>query len=130
MKSLNRVTLIGNVGKVELKHTQTGTACLNISLATTTSYKDNNEQWQDKTEWHRAVFWGKRAESISQYIQKGNKLYIEGRLETIKWQTQDGQDRYTTQINISDIVLLGGNNKGENSTNNQPQQANNEDIPF
>ncbi len=97
---LNKVQLIGNLGKdPEVKYMPSGDAVTNITIATTEKWKDKNSgEKKEKTEWHRVVFFGKPAEIIGQYCKKGSKIYIEGKLQTRKWQGQDGQDRYTTEI--------------------------------
>ncbi|WP_422444108.1 single-stranded DNA-binding protein [Endozoicomonas sp. ALB091] len=98
-KGINKVILIGNVGQdPDIRFTPSGTAVANLSIATSEQWKDQQGQQQEKTEWHRVVIFGKLAEICQQYVQKGAKLYIEGKLQTRKWQGQDGQDRYTTEI--------------------------------
>lgn len=105
-RGVNKVILIGNVGgDPETRYLPNGNAVTNITLATTDSWKDKQTgQQQDRTEWHRVVFFGKVAEIASQYLKKGAQVYIEGRLQTRKWQDQSGQDRYTTEI----VVDMGG----------------------
>ena len=116
MKSLNKVMLIGNLGKdPDLRYTPNGTAVLRFSIATTMSWKDQSGQFQEKTEWHNIIMWGKRGDSISQYLGKGMRVYIEGRLTTRKWQDQNGNDRYTTEINASDILLLTPKGNSQNT---------------
>jgi len=108
MKSVNKVTLLGNVGKEpEVKYTPGGTGVANLTLATNERFKDKGGQWQDRTEWHNLVLWDRLAELAGEYIHKGTPLYIEGRLQTRKWE-KDGQPRYTTEIVVSELVLLGG----------------------
>ncbi len=99
-RGVNKVILIGNLGvDPETRYTASGTAVTNLSLATDESYKDRNTgQMVPRTEWHRIVMFGKIAEIAGQYLRKGSKVYIEGRLQTRKWQDQSGQDRYTTEI--------------------------------
>ena len=103
-RGINKVILIGNLGQdPETRYTPSGSAVVNLNLATDESYKDRNSgQLVPKTEWHRVVLFGKVAEVASQYLRKGSKVYIEGKLQTRKWQGQDGQDRYTTEV-IVDI---------------------------
>jgi single-strand DNA-binding protein len=113
-KSVNKVILIGNLGKdPELKHTSGGTAVASITVATNERYKDKNGEWQDKTEWHNVVLWQRLAEIASEYLKKGRSVYIEGRLQTRSWEDKQGQKRYTTEIVASDLVLLGGGRGGE-----------------
>lgn len=106
-RGVNKVILIGNVGRdPELRYTQNGTAVCNFSLATTERAKVGGE-WQDKTEWHNIVAWSRLAEICNQYIQKGTQVYIEGRLQTRKWEDRDGNTRYQTEIVAQDIQFLG-----------------------
>ncbi len=98
--SVNKVILIGNLGAdPETRFMPSGNAVVNVGVATSESWKDRNTgEPQERTEWHRVVFFGKIAEVVGQYLKKGSKVYVEGRLQTRKWQGQDGQDRYTTEI--------------------------------
>jgi len=106
-RSLNRVQLIGNLTRdVELRYTPSGTAVATIGLATNRSWTDGTGQKQEETEFHRLVAWAKLAELCSQLLFKGRKIYVEGRLQTRKWQGQDGQERYTTEIVINDMIIL------------------------
>lgn len=104
-RGINKVILIGNLGQdPEVKYTPSGNAVANLSLATDESYKDRQTgQMVPKTEWHRIVMFGKTAEIAGQYLKKGSKVYIEGKLQTRKWQDQSGQDRYTTEV-VVDIT--------------------------
>jgi single-strand DNA-binding protein len=97
---INKVILIGNLGKdPEVKYMPSGDAVANITLATSESWNDKSTgEKKEKTEWHRVVFFGKLAEVVGQYCKKGSKIYVEGKLQTRKWQGQDGQDRYTTEV--------------------------------
>lgn len=114
MGSLNKATLIGNLGKdSELRYTAGGTPVANFSLATTDTWNDKDGNRQEKTEWHRINVWGKTAETLNQYLTKGKQIYLEGRIETRKWQDKEGQDRYTTEIVANRIVLLSGGGGGE-----------------
>lgn len=110
MASLNKVTLIGNLGKdPELRYNPAGVAFTTISLATTRNWKDKQSgEKQEETEWHRVVFNDKLAEIVGQYAKKGKPLYVEGRLRTRKWQDKEGRDVYTTEIIASEMQLLGG----------------------
>lgn len=105
-RGVNKVILIGNLGnEPEVKYLPSGDAVANVSLATSESWKDKKTgEAQERTEWHRVVFFGKLAEIVKQYLHKGSKVYIEGKLRTRKWQDKDGQDRYTTEI----VVDIGG----------------------
>jgi len=98
-KMINKVILVGNLGQdPELKYTQSGIAVATLSVATNRSWKDKEDNWQDETEWHRVIVWAQAAERCSNTFSKGNKVYVEGRLQTRKWQDQNGNDRYTTEI--------------------------------
>jgi single-strand DNA-binding protein len=113
-KSLNRVQLIGNLGKdPEIKYTPQGTAVAKITIATNERFKDKAGEWQDRTEWHNVVLWQRLAEIAGEYLKKGGKVYIEGRLQTRSWDDkQTGQKKYMTEIVASDLILLGGRGEG------------------
>lgn len=100
MAGVNKVILIGNLGAdPEVRYMQNGDPVANVSIATSETWKDRNTgERQERTEWHRVVFFGKIAEIVKQYLRKGSKIYVEGKLRTRKWQGQDGQDRYTTEV--------------------------------
>lgn len=106
---VNKVILIGNLGRdAELRHTPGGAAVSNFSLGTTEVWNDKQGQRQERTEWSRCVLWGKQAESLQEYLTKGKQVYVEGKLETRKWQDKDGHDKYTTEIKVDRLQLLGG----------------------
>ena len=108
MASVNKVILIGNVGRdPEVKYSADGNAIANLSLATSEQWKDKSGTKQEKTEWHRVSFFGKLAEIVGEYVKKGSQVYVEGRLQTRKWQDKDGQDRYTTEIVADRMQMLG-----------------------
>ena len=99
MASLNKVLLIGNLGKdPEVRYTASGTAVASFSLATSEKFKNKDGEWEERTEWHNVTLWGRLAEIAGEYLSKGKTVYIEGRLQTRKWQDKDGKDRYTTEI--------------------------------
>lgn len=107
MASLNRVTLIGNAGKdPELRYTTAGQAVASISLATTDKIKGKNGQYEERTEWNNIIIFGKQAEIMAEYIHKGSTLFLEGRLQTRKWQDKEGRDRYTTEIVADHFQML------------------------
>ena len=110
MASVNKVILVGNLGAdPDTRYTASGDAVCNIRLATTESWKDKNSgEKREITEWHRVVFYRKLAEIAGQYLKKGSSVYIEGRIKTRKWQDKDGQDRYTTEIEATEMQMLGG----------------------
>jgi len=108
MASVNKVIVLGNLGKdPELRHLPNGDAVCNFSLATTESWKDKDGNKQDKTEWHNVVIFRKLAEIAGEYLKKGRPVYIEGRLQTRKWQDKEGKDRYTTEIVADQMQMLG-----------------------
>lgn len=117
-RGVNKVILIGNLGNdPDVRFTPNGSAVANLSIATSESWKDRNTgQQQDRTEWHRVVIFGKLAEIAQQYLRKGSKIYIEGKLQTRKWQGQDGQDRYTTEVVVDgfsgQLQMLDGRQDG------------------
>ena len=113
-KSVNKVTLLGNLGKdPEVKYTPQGTAVAKLALATNERYKDKEGQWQDRTEWHNVVLWQRLAEIAGEYLKKGSKVYIEGKLQTRSWEDkQTNQKRYMTEVVANDLVLLGGRGEG------------------
>jgi len=109
-KSVNKVILVGNLGKdPEVKYTPQGTPVAKLTLATNERYKDKDGQWQDRTEWHNVVLWQRLAEIAGEYLKKGGKVYIEGRLQTRSWEDkQTNQKKYMTEVVANDLVLLGG----------------------
>ena len=108
MASVNKVIIIGNLGRdPETRYMPDGGAITNISVATTDKWKDKNGEMQEKTEWHRVAFFGKLAEIAGEYLKKGSQVYVEGRLQTRKWQDKDGQDKYTTEIVANAMQMLG-----------------------
>ena len=113
-KSVNKVILIGNLGKdPEVKYTPSGTAVAKFSLATNERFKDKAGEWQDRTEWHNIVAWQRLAEIAGEYLKKGRSVYIEGRIQTRSWEDKtSGQKKYMTEIIANDLVLLGGRGEG------------------
>jgi single-strand DNA-binding protein len=108
MASVNKVIIIGNLGRdPETRYMPDGGAITNISVATTDKWKDKNGEMQEKTEWHRVAFFGKLAEIAGEYLKKGSQVYVEGRLQTRKWQDKDVQDKYTTEIVANQMQMLG-----------------------
>jgi single-strand DNA-binding protein len=108
MASVNKVILVGNLGRdPETRYMPDGGAITNVSIATTEVWKDKNGDKQEKTEWHRVAFFGKLAEIAGEYLKKGSQTYVEGALRTRKWQDKSGNDRYTTEIIVSDMQMLG-----------------------
>ena len=112
MASVNKVILVGNLGRdPETRYTTGGDAVTNIRLATTETWKDKAGEKQERTEWHNIVFYGRQAEIAGEYLKKGRQIYVEGRLQTRKWQDKEGQDRYTTEI-IADRMQMLGSREG------------------
>ena len=109
-RGINKVILVGNLGAdPETRYTPSGSAVTKIRIATTESWKDRQSgERQERTEWHRVVFFGRLAEIAGEYLKKGSQVYVEGGLRTDKWQDQSGQDRYTTEIVASEMQMLGG----------------------
>ena len=111
-RGVNKVILIGNLGSdPEVRYTPSGAAVANVNLATTSSWNDREGQRQERTEWHRLVFWNKLAEIVKQYLKKGSKVYVEGRLQTDTWE-KEGQKHYTTQVVVSEMQMLDGRDDG------------------
>lgn len=128
MASVNKVTIIGNLGKdPELKFMPNGDAVCNFSVATTDTWKDKDGAKQERTEWHNIVMYRKVAEIAGEYLKQGSSVYLEGRLQTRKWQTKEGQDRYTTEIVADLMQMLGKKSEGE-QTNSKP--AAKKDLPI
>ncbi|MGH7553214.1 MAG: single-stranded DNA-binding protein [Longimicrobiales bacterium] len=120
-RSLNKVMLIGNVGaEPELKTTGGGTKLAKVSLATNRKFNDRSGQQQEKTEWHRLTFWDKLADLVEQYVHKGDRLYIEGRLEYSQTQDEQGNPRYWTDIVVQDMVMLGQTGGGGGPSYDSP----------
>lgn len=116
-KGINKVIIVGNCGQdPETRFMPSGGAVTNLSIATSESWKDKNTgDQQERTEWHRVVFFNRLAEIVGEYVKKGSKLYVEGSLRTRKWQGQDGQDRYTTEIVASEMQMLDSRGSSQQS---------------
>lgn len=120
-RGVNKVIIVGNLGNdPESKYLPSGGAVTNISVATSESWKDKNTgQQQERTEWHRVVFFNRLAEIAGEYLRKGSKVYLEGSMRTRKWQAQDGSDRYSTEIVVSEMQML--DSRGDNAGGFAPQ---------
>jgi single-strand DNA-binding protein len=143
-KSINKVILVGNVGAdPEVKYTPSGIPVGKFSLATNERFKDKSGEWQDRTEWHNIVAWQRLAEIVGEYVSKGSKVYIEGKLQTSSWDDRrSGEKKYRTEIVARDLVLLGlresGNSKPEHASSGEQRERDvaesceitDEDIPF
>lgn len=111
--SVNKVILVGRLGKdPETRYMTNGEAVTNATLATSENWKDKSGEKQEKTEWHNLVFYRRLAEIAGEYLKKGSQIYVEGKLQTRKWQTKEGQDRYTTEIIVNEMQMLGGKSTG------------------
>jgi len=138
-RGVNKVILVGNLGRdPEMKYTAGGTALCKFSLATTEVFSDKEGKQQERTEWHNVVAWGKLAEICGQYLSKGRQVYVEGSLRTRSWDDQNGNKRYTTEINAREVQFLGGGpaagGGGGTGAGGEdfggPPPASDEDIPF
>jgi len=109
-RGVNKAILIGHLGRdPEIRYSPNGAAVANVSMATTESWRDKQSgEQQEKTEWHRVVFFGRLAEIVGEYLKKGSQVYVEGRIQTRKWQDKEGNDRYTTEIVANEMQMLGG----------------------
>ena len=127
-RGVNKVILVGNLGNdPDMRYTAGGAAVANISLATTDSWRDKESgEKQERTEWHRIVFFGKLAEIVGEYLRKGSQIYVEGRLQTRKWQDKEGTDRYTTEIVANDMQMLGSRSGGSANFDSPPPKQDTE----
>ena len=142
MAGVNKVILVGNLGRdPEMRYTQAGTPVCRLSVATTRQWTSKQGERQEETEWHRVTVWGKSAEHCNQYLTKGRQVYVEGKLRTSKWQDQNGQDRWTTEVVAFQVSFLGGRGEGAPGPSSQPRApsapstypsagGNDDDIPF
>jgi single-strand DNA-binding protein len=113
--SVNKVILVGRLGKdPETRYMTSGEAVTNATLATSENWKDKSGEKQEKTEWHNLVFYRRLAEIAGEYLKKGSQVYVEGKLQTRKWQDKEGKDRYTTEIIVNEMTMLGGKSTGGN----------------
>jgi len=134
---INKAILIGNLGAdPEIRYTQSGTQVTTFNVATTERWKGQDGQMQESTEWHRIVAWKRLAEICAEYLSKGSKVYIEGAIKTRKWQDQQGNDRFTTEIIAREMKMLSPRN-GESSSGEMPEPPSGygtggmgEDVPF
>ncbi len=127
-EGLNKVLLIGNLGQnPELRYTQSNQAVLSLRMATNERFKNRSGEWQDRTEWHTVVVWGRRAEGLSKVVQKGTQLYVEGRLQTRNYEDKQGQKRYFTEVVAREIILLG--RRGGGGGEDFPPPHTDDDFP-
>jgi single-strand DNA-binding protein len=137
MASVNKVIILGNLGRdPELRHTPSGKAVCTLRVATNESWTDQQSgERQERTEWHGIVVWGRPAENCAQYLRKGRQVFVEGRLQTRKWQDKEGQDRWTTEIVADRVQFVGGGAGGGASAEGDPEipppaSGGADDIPF
>ena len=130
--SVNKVILVGNLGQdPEGRFTPQGTAVTNQSVATNESWKNQNGELQDRTEWHRVVMYGKMAETANEYMHKGQMVYVEGRLQTNEWEDQNQIKRRTTEIKCDNFTMLGRRGDTSTQAKNQPKETEqDDDLPF
>ncbi|GAB4414028.1 MAG: single-stranded DNA-binding protein [Sideroxydans sp.] len=122
--SVNKAILIGRLGKdPETRYMTNGEAVTNVTLATSENYKDKNGEKQERTEWHNLVFYRRLAEIAGEYLKKGSQIYVEGRIQTRKWQDKEGRDRYTTEIVVNEMQMLGSKGSGAGSFEVMENQA-------
>ena len=140
--TINKVILVGNLGAdPEVRTTNSGSKVANLRIATSERQKDRDGNWGDHTEWHRVVCFGRTAENVERFLSKGRQVYVEGKLRTSKWQDQNGQDRWTTEVVAFQVSFLGGRGEGAPGPSSQPRApsapstypsagGNDDDIPF
>lgn len=129
--SLNKVQLIGHLGAdPESRFTTSGSAVTNFTLATNESWRTDDGETKEKTEWHRVVVFGKRAETVAEYMKKGQLVYVEGRLQTRSWEDKDKVKRYTTEILCDNFTMLGRKDEGGGTAPAQKDTDQDDDLPF
>lgn len=142
MDGVNRVILLGNLGKdPEVKTLDSGTKLARFPIATTETYKNRDGEKDSKTEWHNIVVWRGLAEVVEKYVKKGHRIYLEGKIRTRKWQDQDGNNRYSTEVHVDNMTMMGGPRednqsqpKAESAPSNveepPPEPKEGDDLPF
>lgn len=124
MSSLNKAMIIGRLGQdPEVRYTQSNTAVANMSIATSERYKDSQGEWKERTEWHKVVAWGRTAEICQEYLKKGSQVYIEGPIQTSKWEDKDGNTRYTTEIKALTMTMLDSKGSSGGDMPQKPQDS-------
>jgi len=130
MSSVNKVILLGNIGKdPEVRETKAGNI-VNLTMATSEKYTDKSGQKQENTEWHNLVVFGKLADVVAKYVKKGDKLYVEGSITTRKWEDKEGNTRYTTEVKVRDLTMLGGGEKKAQPVAAGIDDDDESDLPF
>lgn len=140
MSSLNKAMIIGRLGQdPDIRYTKSNTAVANLSVATSERYKDKQGEWQEKTEWHRVVAWGRLAEVCQEYLRKGSQVYIEGPIQTRKWEDKEGKEKYTTEVKALTMTMLDSKDESDAPSkpgNDRPVDLNedfddmDDDLPF
>lgn len=140
MSGINKCQLLGRLGNdPEIRYTNNGTAVAKFNLATSETYKDKSGAKQEKTEWHRVTAFGNLAEVVGEYLHKGDQVFVEGKICTRSWEDQSGEKRYTTEINMKELVMLGGKRQAASGGTSEPAgegveeqtpEFENDDIPF
>ncbi len=124
MASVNKAILIGNLGKdPDLRYTPSGQAVASFSLATSERYKDKDGNWQERTDWHNVVVWGRQGETVKEYLKKGRSAYVEGRIQTRSYDDREGNKKYITEIVASRVQFLGGRGEGDRSVSGAPDEV-------
>ena len=130
MSSVNKVILLGNIGKdPEVRETKAGNI-VNLVMATSERYTDKSGQKHENTEWHNLVVFGKLADVVAKYVKKGDKLYVEGSITTRKWEDKEGNTRYTTEVKVRDLTMLGGGEKKAQPVAAEIGEDDESDLPF
>lgn len=134
MSSVNKAIILGRLGKdPETRYMADGKAVTNFTLATSETWKDKSGEKQEKTEWHNCTVYGKLAEVVGEYLRKGSQAYVEGKIQTRKWQDKEGKDRYATEIIVNELTMLGGKSDAKEPQQAKPvkqQQTQHTDDPF
>lgn len=141
MRGLNRVMIIGNLGRdPDVRYTQNGKCVANLSVAASEQWKDKNGERQERTEWVRCVLWDKIGEIAKEYLQKGSAVFLEGKLQTRSWEDNNGQKKYTTEVVVNQLLMLGGNGRGGQQVDQpshpddrhepSPAEGETDDVPF
>ncbi|MFH2007515.1 MAG: single-stranded DNA-binding protein [bacterium] len=127
---INKAILVGNLGgDPELRYTSGGQAVCDMRIATSEKWTGKDGQLQERTEWHRIVVWGRTAETCNEYLKKGSQIYLEGRIQTRKWEDRDGNQRYTTEIVANKVLFLSGGGRRDDRTFDGPPPPSDQDAP-
>jgi len=130
-RALNRVTLLGNLGAdPDVRTTPQGRKVANIRLATTESYKDNNGEWKEYTDWHRIVFWDSLADTLEKYVRKGHRLYVEGKLKSRSYEDKEGITRYVTEVSARKMIMLTPRSESNQQPDNNSAYEDSSEVDF